>query len=283
MTQRATTRPRLVITGASGRLGSELTGDTAAGRALAETYDVTGATSADADVRDADAVQGLLEAERPDVVLHAAAYTDVAKAEAQRSRCWAVNVAGTRHVADAAAAVGARLIHVSTDYVFWGGEDRPEGGYREDDPVGPVRNYYALTKLVAEEAARRAPRPLIVRTSFRAGAWPYPVAFTDLFTSQDYVDVIADELIVLLRHHDRIDAEVVHLATERKSVFDLAVRRTPEVQPGSKHDVGVPLPDDVSLSTRRWRALKRRFADGVETDGADDPHGAGTGGTGTNR
>ena len=118
-------RPRLVITGASGRLGSELTGDTAAGRALAETYDVTGATSADADVRDADAVQVLLNDARPDVVLHAAAYTDVAKAEAQRSRCWGVNVAGTRHVADAAAAVGARLIHVSTDYVFWGGEDRP--------------------------------------------------------------------------------------------------------------------------------------------------------------
>jgi len=266
MTGRATSKPRLLITGASGRLGSELTGDTASGHALAASYDVTGATSADADVRDAAAVLDLLRAARPDVVLHAAAYTDVSNAEAQRSLCWDVNVAGTRNVADAADTAGARLIHVSTDYVFWGGEDRPGGGYREDDPVGPVRNYYALTKLVAEEAARRSTRPLIVRTSFRAGAWPYPVAFTDLFTSQDYVDVIADELVVLLRHQDRIDEEVLHLATERKSVFELAVRRTPEVQPGSKHDVGVPLPDDVSLATGRWRALKRRLSVGTEGD-----------------
>ena len=259
-------KPRLLITGASGRLGSELTGDTPAARALAEAYEVTGAASADADVRDPTAVLDLLRAVQPDVVLHTAAYTDVSNAEDQKRLCWDVNVAGTRHVADAADAVGARLIHVSTDYVFWGGEDRPEGGYREDDPVGPVRNYYALSKLVAEEAARRATRPLIVRTSFRAGVWPYPVAFTDLFTSQDYVDVIADELVVLLRHHDRIEADVVHVATERKSVFELAVRRAPDVQPGSKHDVGVPLPDDVSLSTRRWRALKRRFADDTETE-----------------
>ncbi len=266
MTDPVTSKPRLLITGASGRLGSELTGDTPAARALAEAYHVTGASSTDADVRDAAAVRGLLRNALPDVVLHAAAYTDVANAEAERSRCWDVNVAGTRHVASAAATVGARLIHVSTDYVFWGGEDRPEGGYREDDPVGPVRNYYALTKLVAEEAARRAPRPLIVRTSFRAGAWPYPVAFTDLFTSQDYVDVIADELVVLLRHQDRVDAEVLHLATERKSVFELAVRRAPDVRPGSKHDVAVQLPDDVSLSTQRWRAMKRGFEDETETD-----------------
>ncbi len=266
MTSRTTRKPRLLITGATGRLGAELTGDTAAARALAEAYDVIGASSTDADVRDITAVQEVLDDVRPDVVLHTAAYTDVAQADSQRRLCWDVNVAGTRNVADAAARVDARLIHVSSDYVFWGGEDRPEGGYREDDPVGPVRNYYALTKLVAEEAARRATRTLIVRTSFRAGAWPYPVAFTDLFTSQDYVDVIADELALLLRHQDRVDTEILHLATARKSVFDLAVRRSPEVQPGSKHDVAVQLPDDVSLCTQRWRAMKRRFEDGTKAD-----------------
>ena len=122
---------------------------------------------------------------------------------------------------------GARLIHVSTDYVFWGGEDRPEGGYREDDPPGPVRNYYALTKLVAEEAARRAPDAVIVRTSFRESEWPHPAAFDDLFTGQDYVDVIAAEFARLLRHLDEVPPGILHLVTERKSAYELAVRRNP--------------------------------------------------------
>lgn len=256
----AATSPRLLVTGASGRLGRELTGDGPTARRLAEAYRVTAASSTDADVRDAAAVRSLLDRVRPDVVLHAAGYTDVAGADAQRRGCWDVNVAGTRHVAAAAAAVGARLIHVSTDYVFWGGDDRPDGGYREDDPVGPVRNYYALTKLVAEEAARRAPDALIVRTSFRPSEWPHPVAFTDVFTGQDYVDVIAEQLGLLLRHHGDVESGTLHVVTERKSVYDLAVRRNPQVRPGSKRDAGVELPDDVSLDTARWRALKARWA-----------------------
>ena len=252
--------PLLLVTGASGRLGRELTTDGPIARRLAQSYRVIAVSSTDADVRDEHAVASLLDRARPDVVLHAAGYTDVAGAEAARRTCWDVNVAGTRHVADAAAAVGARLIHVSTDYVFWGGEDRPEGGYREADPVGPVRNYYALTKLVAEEAARRAAGALIVRTSFRPSAWPHPAAFTDVFTGQDYVDVIAEHLALLLLHHDDVEAGILHLVTERKSVYDLAVRRNPQVRPGSKRDAGVDLPDDVSLDTRRWRALKARLA-----------------------
>jgi dTDP-4-dehydrorhamnose reductase len=221
---------------------------------------VTAASSRDADVRDSDAVHALVASVRPDVVLHAAGYTDVAGAETDRGTCWDVNVAGTRHVAAAAASVGTRLVHVSSDYVFWGGDDRPEGGYREGDSVGPVRNYYALSKLVAEEAARRAPNALIVRTSFRSSTWSHPVAFTDVFTGQDYVDVIAAELALLLEHHRNVDAGVLHVVTERKSAFDLAVRRNPGVRPGTKKEAGVDLPDDVSLDTGRWRAFKAQWA-----------------------
>src|SRR5690606_22690843 len=145
------------------------------------------------DVTHADSVMAAAGSFRPDVVVHAAAYTDVAGAERDREACWRANVVGTRNAAAAANAAGALLLHVSTDYVFWG--DR--GGYAEDDVPGPVRNYYALTKLVAEEAARGAERRLIVRTSFRPREWPYPEAFTDLYTSQDYVDVIAPDIALL--------------------------------------------------------------------------------------
>jgi dTDP-4-dehydrorhamnose reductase len=252
---------RLLVTGASGRLGTALRAALQAGDAGdAPPIGWIGATSADADVRDRAGVLALVRRIRPDAILHAAAYTDVAAAQRERERCWRTNVEGTRHVADAAAEVGARLVHVSSDYVFWGGDDRPEGGYREDDPVGPVRNYYALTKLVAEEAARRAPGALIVRTSFRAEAWPHPSAFDDLYTGQDYVDVIAGELALLLRHLADVDDAILHVVTERKSVHDLIARRTPDVRRGSRRDAPVDLPEDVSLNTDRWRAWKGRWA-----------------------
>jgi len=232
----------LLLTGGTGRLGRELTALLPHAYApLRSELDVADAASTSAGVADA----------RPRVIVHAAAYTDVAGAEGDRATCWRVNVEGTRNVARAAAEVGARLVHVSTDYVFHG----DVGGYREDDPPGPVRNYYALTKLVAEEAARRAPAALVVRTSFRPRSWPYETAFDDLFTSQDYVDVIAPMLAAVIENLDQVGYDTLHVGTERKSVFELARRRAPQVRRASKSGAGVALPDDVSLDVSRYEAL----------------------------
>ena len=134
------------------------------------------------------------------------------------------------------------------------------GAYSEDAPVGPVRNYYALSKLVAEEIARVAPRHLVIRTSFRPREWPYPTAFEDVYTSQDYVDIIAPEIALAIRHLDAIPFSTLHIATERKSVFDLARRRSDAVEPGSKAAAGVDLPDDISLDNSRWRDLRLQLA-----------------------
>lgn len=237
---------RILLTGGSGRLGDELV--PLLGRA---TY-VDAPKRSELDVTHLDSFLRAARNARPDVIVHAAAYTDVGGAERDRETCWLVNVTGTRHAAAAAALTGARLVHISTDYVFWG----ETGGYAEGDTPGPVRNYYALTKLVAEEAARAAPRRLIVRTSFRPREWPYPRAFTDLYTSQDYVDVIAPEIALVVLGHERVPHDVLHVATERKSVFELARRRAPGVQPASKAEAPVALPDDVSLDVTRWRALR---------------------------
>ncbi len=209
-------------------------------------------THAEMDITDAVQVATVVAAKAPDVVVHAAAYTDVAGAERERERCWQTNVAGTRHVARAAATVGALLVHISTDYVF----DGRRGGYHEDDVPGPALNYYALSKIAAEEVARMAPRHLVLRTSFRPREWPYPVAFADVYTSQDYVDVIAPDIALVVRHIQEIPFDTLHVATERKSVYELARRRKPDVRAGSKVEARVTLPDDVSLDVGRWRALK---------------------------
>ena len=246
----------MLLTGGGGRLGGAL-------RALLP--DVSAPTRVELDVTDAEAVARAVAAARPEVVIHAAAYTDVSAAERERETCWRINVLGTRHVADACAAVGTTLVHVSTDYVFWGDAD-PEraarGGYREDDPTGPTRNHYALSKLAAEDEARRAPRHLIVRTTFRASAWPYPVAFTDVATSQTYVDEIAPEIAEAVRWAPRIVDEgvhVLHVAGPPTTAFELARRRAPDVRAGTKAEAGVELPDDVTLDVSRWRGLRARF------------------------
>nr|WP_281376964.1 sugar nucleotide-binding protein [Deinobacterium chartae] len=233
------------MTGGSGRLGTEL-------QALLPGLDAP--SSRELDLTDAKATLEAVQRRAPQLIVHAAAYTDVRGAEANRERCWAVNVEGTRAIARAANAVGARLIHISTDYVFEGNR----GGYREDDPLGPPVNYYALTKLVAEEAARAAQRHLIVRTSFRPREWPYPTAFTDMYTSQDYVDVIAPLIAQVIRLEADAGFDTLHVATERKSIYELASRRRPDVKPASRAEAGVNLPEDVSLDVSRFHAWQRR-------------------------
>ena len=127
----------ILLTGGSGRLGTELR------RLLQE---IAAPTRAELDIIRAETIEKMLSAIQPKVEVHAAPFTDVAKAETDRAACWRVNVEGTRHVAQAAARHNVFLVHISTDYVF----DGVSGGYKEEDPLGPPRmlwehNIYTLS------------------------------------------------------------------------------------------------------------------------------------------
>jgi dTDP-4-dehydrorhamnose reductase len=130
---------------------------------------------------------------RPDVVINAAAYTAVDKAESEEWLAIQVNGKGAGHVAEAAANIGAPLLHLSTDYVFDGTFDRP---YREDDPPNPT-GVYGRSKLIGETlAAERCPNSVILRT-----AWVYSPFGTNfartmlrLNETKDEVGVVADQL-----------------------------------------------------------------------------------------
>lgn len=140
----SSTLPRVLVTGASGQLGARLMA-TGARRSDVETV---GVTREELDVTDAQAVREAVVRHRPDVVIHAAAYTGVDAAEENEDEALAVNATSVRHVAEACISVGASLIHLSTDYVFGDVERRP---LRPSDPVMPL-GAYARTKLAGEEA-----------------------------------------------------------------------------------------------------------------------------------
>lgn len=171
---------RVLVTGAGGQLGRDVTAALsgavpAAGcrRSLLGPGDA-GPRPGDVDVvaaghdtlavEDRAAVGEAVAALRPDVIVHAAAWTAVDACESDPDRAFAVNALGTRHLAEAAERVGAHLLYVSTDYVFDGESPDP---YREWDAVHPL-SVYGKSKLAGERECR--PGATVLRTSWVCGA-----------------------------------------------------------------------------------------------------------------
>jgi dTDP-4-dehydrorhamnose reductase len=152
---------KVLITGANGMLGRTLC------RRLARNHVVVPLTRADADLTDCAAVQRVVRQQRPEVIIHGAAMTAVDACETERDRAFAANSDAARHVADAARDVGARMVQISTDYVFAGDLDRP---YQENDATGP-RTVYGQSKLAGEQAVIAAGgRHTIVRVAWLYGS-----------------------------------------------------------------------------------------------------------------
>ncbi|MFF4394179.1 dTDP-4-dehydrorhamnose reductase [Streptomyces sp. NPDC001480] len=180
---------RWLITGAGGMLGRDTVGEL-----LRRGADVTGLDRAALDITDAGAVRRAFGEHRPEVVVNCAAYTAVDDAETDEARALAINGDGPRLLARACAEHGARLVHVSTDYVF-SGETRT-APYPEDHPPAP-RTAYGRTKLAGERAVAEelSGASAVVRT-----AWLYGVhgrsfvrTMLELEARRDTLDVVDDQ------------------------------------------------------------------------------------------
>ena len=246
----------LLITGASGYLGAELSrlAPDAAGTYL--TCERAGAVRLD--VRDADAVTRVLGELRPAAVIHTA-YRESGDEAA------AVNVEGARNVARAAAAAAARLVHVSTDLVFDGTLGRP---YGEDDEPRPIMEY-GHQKLAGERAVREAaPDAVVVRTSLiYGGAEPSRHEllaregegvrfFTDELRSPVQVGDLARALLELAEAEV---AGVLHVAgadgVSRHEFARLAAPGRADLEAGLAADHPTPRPLDCRLDSSRAQAL----------------------------
>jgi dTDP-4-dehydrorhamnose reductase len=178
---------RVLVAGSGGQLGRALGASVPAGATLVAPPE------AEFDICNADQVAAVVAAARPDLVINAAAWTAVDKAEAEEDAALAVNATAVGHLAKAAAAAGARFVQVSTDYVFDGEACRP---YAPDTVPAPA-SAYGRTKLAGEVAAQRFhPAPLIIRT-----AWVYAAAGNNfvhtmlrLMASRDELRVVGDQI-----------------------------------------------------------------------------------------
>ena len=177
----------VLIVGANGQLG----------RALQETApsnaNVTPRDIPDLDIVDTSAVLRVCRESSPDVVINAAAYTAVDKAESESDLAHAINVEGVRNLAAASADVGASLIHVSTDFVFDGTSSTP---YRPEDEPSPV-SVYGRTKHEGEVAVREL-RPgsgTVVRTAWLYGehGGNFVKTMLRLMRERDEISVVADQ------------------------------------------------------------------------------------------
>ncbi len=177
---------RVLITGAGGQVGHELL------RLAPEGFEAMGMGSAELDITDAAQVVATVERVQPQLIINAAAYTAVDKAESEPERAWAVNRDGVAHLAIAAERLGIPVLHISTDYIFAGDARAP---YRENDPPRPT-GVYGASKLGGEvELVANCSRSLVLRTSWVFGVHGnnFVKTMLRLGRERDELGVVADQ------------------------------------------------------------------------------------------
>ena len=249
-----------MITGAGGQLGSVLSA-----QAAGQGREVLALTSSQWDITDPAAAESIVEngiVKSGDVVINCAAYTNVDGAETDESAAYAVNAAGPEHIARACARAGARLIHVSTDFVFTG--DADPHPYEPSDETDP-RGVYACSKLAGEKAVLAVlPAAVVVRTAWvytggsgkdfvavmrRLAAADGPVQVVDdQVGSPTYVADLAAALLQIA--DDRVSGPVLHAANEgavsrfelARAVFECSGADASRVRPVSSAQFPRPAP-----------------------------------------
>ena len=179
---------KVLVTGVNGQLGHDVMI-----HLQRQGIDAVGVDIQDFDLTDESAVMSYVQRAKPSAIIHCAAYTAVDKAESDIAKCCQINGEGTRNMVQAAVSVKAKLLYVSTDYVFPGEGTEP---YETDDPKGP-RNIYGQSKLQGEVAVTsQMTAYFIVRTS-----WVYGVngnnfvkTMLRLGAERDSINVVCDQI-----------------------------------------------------------------------------------------
>lgn len=204
---------KLIITGCNGQLGRAING------LLKDSteYECVNTDVAELDITDIEAVCKLVEQERPYAIVNCAAYTAVDKCETDRDNAMRINAIGPRNLSIAASKVGAKMMHVSTDYVFAGDATEP---YTEFDQVGP-KSAYGSTKLAGERFVEQfADKYFIIRTAWLYGDGKnFAKTMLKLAETHDTVSVVMDQVGSPTSAKELAKAILYLLPTENYGLF----------------------------------------------------------------
>jgi len=173
---------KLLVTGASGLLGSKLVELARKNYTVVPLHNIKPlhSNSLKLNITEGTNVFNLFNKLKPNIVIHTASETNVDKCEVEKEHAWKVNVEGTRNIALACSKIKAKLIYISTDYVF----DGKKGNYKEKDEPNPI-NYYGITKLEGEsQVIRHCQNYVILRTSVLYGWHPWKQTFATWVINQ---------------------------------------------------------------------------------------------------
>ncbi len=197
---------KVLITGANGQLGHELVR-----AAIASGHEVVATSHETLDITDKSAVDAAITAARPDVVIHAAAWTAVDACESDPDKALLVNGTATKYVVDAAHAGGAHVVYISTDYVFDGNKT---SGYDEGDTPNP-QSVYGSSKLAGERAL--GTNDAIVRIAWVCGFYGANMVKTILRLAEQPQLKFVDDQIGNPTFADDAAEMIVRIATEKRS------------------------------------------------------------------
>jgi dTDP-4-dehydrorhamnose reductase len=237
---------KIIVTGGSGKLG----------KSLKKMFpDALFPKHSQLDVTKPKQISAFIKGKQPDIVIHAAAITDIRECDKYRKSAWNTNVTGTKNFLDAISTLKSHplFVYMSTACVFEGNSSF----YNENDIPNP-KNFYSLTKFVGELLVENSALKnwLIVRTNFVLNSsWPYPKAFTDRFGTYLFTDDVANGLKEIL---EAKITGIIHLTgNKRVSMYELAKMISPNTHKFSLKDYKGPLLTiDMSLTSIRWKKYK---------------------------
>jgi len=222
---------RILLIGASGNLGTEL---------MNINPNMKAPSSSDLNISCIKNIDKYLEQNKIDVIINCAAITDTIKCEKKINETIKSNVLGPINLVMLQNKHDFKLVHISTDYVF----DGKVGNYKPGDPINPISNY-SKSKAASELVVRMNSENLVIRTSFFPIFFKHPAAFTDQFTTKDFVDIIAP---MVYKEATSEKKGVLHIGTNKDSVYNKVKKRYPNIKKMSKNDItSVYIPKDTSL------------------------------------
>ena len=228
---------KILLTGGSGTLGKELLKIY-----NKEEYLFFSPTSLELNITDYNICTKWFDDNKIDIIIHAAAYTNVKESEEKYIKSIETNIIGTCNMVKCAEKHNIKLIYISTDYVF----DGEKGNYKISDPINPLTKY-AMSKAAGELAVRMYPNSLVIRTSFYGYTFPYDKALVDQWSSKDYIDILAPKILNACLS-DRIG--IIHVGNKRRSIYEIAKERKKSVIPFASKDLGLKIPTDTSFEEK---------------------------------